>query len=36
MLFSVIGVSIGSWLKLANVTITDVLDGHPGYTASAM
>jgi transposase InsO family protein len=31
-----IGVSIGSWLKLANATITDVLDGHPGYTASAM
>ena len=30
------GVSIGSWLKLANSTITDVLNGHPGYTASAM
>lgn len=29
------GVSIGSWLKCANSTITDVLDGHPGYIASA-
>ena len=27
---SVIGVSIGPWLKSANSTIADALDGHPG------
>ena len=30
MLLSVIGVSIGPWLKSANSTIADALDGHPG------
>ena len=29
MLDSVIGVFIGPWLKLANSTIADALDGHP-------
>jgi hypothetical protein len=33
MLVSVIGVSVGPWLKSPNSTITDALDGHPGYTA---
>ena len=33
MVVLVIGVSFGPWLKLANSTITDALDGHPGYTA---
>ena len=27
---SVIGVSIGPWLKSANTTIADALDGYPG------
>jgi len=36
MLVSVIGVSIGPWLKSANSTITDALDGHPGYTVGAV
>ena len=35
MLVSVIGVSIGPWLKSANSTVTDALDRHPGYTVNA-
>ncbi len=30
-----IGVSFGPWLKSANSTIIDNLDGHPGYTGFA-
>jgi hypothetical protein len=36
MLVSVIGMSFGPWLKSANSTITDALDGHPGYTVGAV
>lgn len=34
MLVSVIGVSIGPWVKSANSTTTDTLDGRPRYTDS--
>ena len=34
MLVSVIGESIGTWMKAANSTIADALDGHPATPKS--